>query len=402
MRILAVTLRYPPYTAGGYELLTEDAVEGLRARGHEVFVLCGRGRDFADDRLLPLLAPDLDSAEDLFAVDRAAPPLERLRLHYFRGANFRATRRALRERRPELVLYFNLGLVSLAPLFAARLAGVPRLGYICDPWVENHWLREMAGRPEKAGRRPLFRLAWRALRRLAGMPPMLAASEWLRQRLLADGWRPGEVRVLATGLSPVMDRLAREAVPAPRERGARLRLLCTSMWWGGKGQHVLVEALGRAVAEGLDAELTLAGREPAGTEYQAHLRHLASEGRVLDRVHFAGMLSPAELSATIAQHHVFVLPSIWGEPFGLATIEAMAHGICVVVSDSGASPELVGDAGVVVRTEDVEALTRALLELGGDEPRRRALGARARERALSTFGRDVFLRQLEAEAEALA
>lgn len=395
-----MTLRYPPYTAGGYELLTQDAVEGLRARGHEVAVLCAQGKDFTADGLFPVLEPELDTHVDLFAFDRAAAPLERLALHYFRRANFRATRKVLREYRPELVLYFNLGLVSLAPLVAARLAGVPRLGYICDPWVENHWLREMAKRPEKAGRRPFFRLAWRALRRVAGLPPMLAASEWLLRRIVRDGWAAHDVQVLPTGLSPVMDQLARNAKPLARPKSERLRLICTSMLWGGKGQHVLVQALGRAVAEGLDAELTLAGREPAGQEYLHHLLHLAAEARISDRVHFSGMLSPQDLSAELASHHVFVLPSIWGEPFGLATIEAMAHGICVVVSDSGASPELVGSAGIVVPTEDVEALARTLLELGGDEERRVELGARARERALATYGRDVFLERLEAAAEA--
>jgi len=206
--------------------------------------------------------------------------------------------------------------------------------------------------------------------------------------------------VLPTGLSPVMDQLARNARPLARAQGGRLRLICTSMLWGGKGQHVLVQALGRAVAEGLDAELTLAGREPAGDEYRHHLQHLAAEARVSDRLHFCGMLPPEDLSAELARHHVFVLPSIWGEPFGLATIEAMAHGICVVVSDSGASPELVGSAGVVVPTEDVDALARTLLELGGDEERRVRLGALARERALATFGRDVFLERLEVAAEA--
>ena len=97
---------------------------------------------------------------------------------------------------------------------------------------------------------------------------------------------------------------------------------------------------------------------------------------------------------------MFCLPSIWGEPFGLATIEAMAHGICTVVSDSGASPELVGSAGVVVPTESVEGLAKVLLELGGDEERRLNLAQAARVRALATFGRSVFLDALEAHAEA--
>ena len=43
----------------------------------------------------------------------------------------------------------------------------------------------------------------------------------------------------------------------------------------------------------------------------------------------------------------FCLPSL-GEGFGLPALEAMACGTVVVVSDRGALPEVVGDAGLVV------------------------------------------------------
>lgn len=390
MKIVAMTLRYPPYTVGGYELLTEDAVEGLRARGHEVTVLCGMGKDFPGEDHRPRFSPGLDTDLELYDWDRSLPAAGRFANHFFKWTNYAVARNVLRRIRPDLVIYFNMGLVSLGPLLAARRSGVPSIGYVCDPWVENHLLREMADKPNKRGRRAVLGLVWKALRRLAAMPPIYTASDWLRDRLLADGWAPDEVTVLPTGLSPQMDALAQDAVPAERAPGAPLELICTSMLWGGKGQHVLVEAFGRAVAEGLDARLTLAGKEPQGEEYVKHLQWLASEAGVTDRVDFVGMLSPAELSERLSASHVFCLPSIWGEPFGLATIEAMAHGICTVVSDSGASPGLVADAGVVVETENVADLARVLLELGGDEPRRLALAHAARERALATFGREVF------------
>lgn len=401
LKILAVTLRYPPYTAGGYEMLTRDGVDGLRERGHEVIVLCGGAADLEEGpELLPWLEPKLDSADDLFDLDRKADPRERLRLHFLRHSNLRATRTAIRDHSPDLVLYFNLGLVSLAPLLAARLSLVPSLGYICDPWVENHWLREMADQPDKAGRRPFLRALWKVLRRAAGLPPMLCASDWLRNRLVADGWGEWEVGVLPTGLAPSMDRLAAAGQPRAQVQGRPLRIICTSMLWGGKGQDVLVEAFIAARREGLDAELILAGRESSGGEFLKHLKWLAHEAGVTDLIQYPGMLPQEELSALLFDSDIFVLPSIWGEPFGLATIEAMAHGICPVVSDSGASSELVGEAGIVVPTRGVEELTRVLLELSGDPERRAALGAAARKRAFERFGREVFVERLEDAAHA--
>ena len=39
MKILIITNLYPPYTIGGYELACYDVAEGLRQKGHEVFIL---------------------------------------------------------------------------------------------------------------------------------------------------------------------------------------------------------------------------------------------------------------------------------------------------------------------------------------------------------------------------
>jgi glycosyltransferase involved in cell wall biosynthesis len=49
----------------------------------------------------------------------------------------------------------------------------------------------------------------------------------------------------------------------------------------------------------------------------------------------------------------------WSEGFGIATLEAMACGTPVVVSNRGALPEVVGDAGLVV-DPDPDQIARAL------------------------------------------
>ena len=263
MRILVVTLRYPPYVQGGYELLTRDAVIGLREMGHQVSVLCGKGKALSGQAdTFATLEPAVDGGENLFEVDRHSSPMERVRSHYFRPSNYAATSAAIRSFRPELVLYFNLGLASLAPLVAARMNRIPCLGYLCDRWAENLWLTEVKGNANKRGRLPLLRGIWTGVRAVAGLSPSLCASDWIRRRLIASGVPPRGVEVLPTGLSPQMDSLVRSIQsPRSRKQGERLRVICTSMMWHGKGQHILVEAFGRAVAEGLDAELILAGAD---------------------------------------------------------------------------------------------------------------------------------------------
>ena len=69
------------------------------------------------------------------------------------------------------------------------------------------------------------------------------------------------------------------------------------------------------------------------------------------------------------------------EGFCLPAVEAMAHGVPVVAFAVGALPEIVGDAGLLVREERVASLAGALVRLLSDADLRAELAYRARLRA---------------------
>src|SRR5205823_8232695 len=101
------------------------------------------------------------------------------------------------------------------------------------------------------------------------------------------------------------------------------------------------------------------------------LRALASPN-----VRFTGWLERPELDRLFRQAATYVQPS-HHEGFGLAVAEAMLAGCVPVVTAAGALPEVVGDAGVQVPSDqpaDVADGIRRALEAGPDAP------ARARER----------------------
>ena len=73
------------------------------------------------------------------------------------------------------------------------------------------------------------------------------------------------------------------------------------------------------------------------------------------------------------------------EVFALVLIEALACGRPVLAVAGGGTPELIGEAGVLVPPEDPRAFADQLQALLGDAGRREALGAEARRRAEERF-----------------
>jgi glycosyltransferase involved in cell wall biosynthesis len=119
------------------------------------------------------------------------------------------------------------------------------------------------------------------------------------------------------------------------------------------------------------------------------LRQLAAGLGVGNRVHDVGVVPSLDVPCWSAALDVLVMPSrttaTWKEQFGRAAVEAMACEVPVVVSDSGALPGLVGDAGRVVPEGSVAELGDALATLLRDAGERRRLGRLGRARVEACF-----------------
>jgi glycosyltransferase involved in cell wall biosynthesis len=110
-----------------------------------------------------------------------------------------------------------------------------------------------------------------------------------------------------------------------------------------------------------------------------------------------------DLERLMAASDAFVMPSE-REGLSLAVLEAMGHGLPVVVSDGAGNPEAVGNAGIVAPLGDVPAVADALRRLAGDPAERARLGTAGRERVATKFSveryvgdmRRVFTEALEA------
>ena len=119
------------------------------------------------------------------------------------------------------------------------------------------------------------------------------------------------------------------------------------------------------------------------------LRQLADELGIAGRVHFDGAIPSAQVPGYLRDLDALVLSSRtlpnWKEQFGRVLVEAMACGVPVVGTRSGEIPHVIGDAGLIVPEEDVDALRTGLLQLMQDDGLRREMSRRGRQRVLERF-----------------
>jgi glycosyltransferase involved in cell wall biosynthesis len=255
-------------------------------------------------------------------------------------------------RRPWLALF-------VPPLFAGFVRVARRLDadLLHAHWLPAGWVAERSGKPyvvqvwgtdvELARRAP-----WLARRVLRGARLVIAASNDLAERARALGAR--EVRVIPGGVDVPL-RVGEEAEPAEVLYAGRLS--------PEKGVLELLEA-----ARGMN--LVVAG-----------------DGPLRDRVPMArGFVPHDELQQLYARAAVVACPSR-REGFGVACLEAMAHGCPVVATAVGGLLDLVvdGETGIVVPPRDPAALRSALERLLADPALRRRLGTAGRDRARTHF-----------------
>jgi len=125
-----------------------------------------------------------------------------------------------------------------------------------------------------------------------------------------------------------------------------------------KNLGALKQAIGILAARGLPHTLVIAGGT-AGGESEDYLAEIRSDPPgAPGRVAWPGQLDDVALAELMAGAAACCLPSLF-ESFGLTALESIACGAPTVVSDRGALPEVVGDAGLVT-SPDPESLANAL------------------------------------------
>jgi glycosyltransferase involved in cell wall biosynthesis len=154
-----------------------------------------------------------------------------------------------------------------------------------------------------------------------------------------------------------------------------------------KGVDVLLGAFSRVTRRpgSVAPLLEIVGDGPE----RPRLAELANRLGIEARVRFRDPVPHEDVPHVLAEFDVLVLPArttpTAREQFGRVLIEGMAAGCVVIGTESGAIPEVIEDAGLVVPEEDEEALAAALERVLREPGLASALRSRGRERVRERY-----------------
>jgi len=384
MRVLFTSYRSHPHV-GGQGVYVRELTRALADVGHEVTVISGPPYPELDPRVALEKLPSLDLFEEenpFFAFRprflASWPDMAEWWLHntgafgepYAFGERLKRWLDVHRDRFD--VVHDNQGLFTALPDL-----GLPTIATLHHPITID---LEFALAAEPRWWMRAFVRRWHSFLGTQAdvsrkLPAIITVSEASKRRAVADfGISPDRMKVSPNGID---HDLFHERPHIARDPD--LVLSTVSADTAIKGLVILIEAFAEVVAARPTAKLRIVGDLRDGPAKDAIAR-LA----IADNIVFGGRLERTELADLYAAASVVASPSRF-EGFGFPAAEAMACGAAMCVSDGGALPEVVGDAGLISPVGDAPAMAANILSLLNDPERRAALGLRAAERARTRF-----------------
>lgn len=278
-------------------------------------------------------------------------------------------------------------LVHCGQLFSAGLAGWGCCLLLGTPYVPYVHGADLLAYKDR------FLWGWALRQILRRSQWVIANSVFTGHAVEACGVVPQKILILNPAID--LERFAR--LPAREEERrrhgweGRLVILSVGRLVERKGQDMVIRALPEVAALLPQVRYAIGGSGP----FRMALERLAGELGVAERVEFLGFVPEAELPALYAAADLFAMPSRElpeagdVEGFGIVFIEANAAGLAVLGGRSGGVEDAVVDegTGLLVDPGDPQAVARGLIRLLQDEPLRRRLADRGRERASAEFDR---------------
>jgi glycosyltransferase involved in cell wall biosynthesis len=413
MRILIATDAFPPIS-GGSGWSTYELARGLRAKGHDVFIV----RTYSERDPVP-------ADYDRFTVSgfpAFAPPIPFVR-NYVRNERLydrlgRHLADIIKQKRIDLIHAQHV-LTGPASVSAARRAGIPSVCTVRDYWPVCYWgdvLADPAAGVVCPGcsaaamtrcLRPRAGAAWPVT--LPAIPYMRANLRRKQQWLSAANAVVAVSHHVATSLrerGPHLFRARIETIPngvdvsAVRAEAAateRPMLEGYALFVGklarNKGANALIDVAEQAR---LRMPLVIVGDGPERRSLEQAATAVRRDVRIL------GWRDRREVFQWLRHAALLIFPSVWPEPLSRVLIEASALSVPIAAMNTGGTADIVVDEETGLLSTSASGLAEDVARLISDASLTARLGSAAASRAAAHFDIRIIVDRMEALYEELS
>jgi len=198
---------------------------------------------------------------------------------------------------------------------------------------------------------------------------------------------PEKIAIAPVGVD--VDVMRRETLYTPWPNEGPCRIYCCARLNRVKGHIYLIDAVRLLRGEwNIDAHLVLAGEDEAGGQgYRKDIEAFVVAAGLADHVTFLGAVSEEENRRQYEAAHIYAMASLDEAAGAVAAMEAMAMELPVVMTDSGATRELLDHEvdGLIVPIRNARALAREMHWVLRDPALARRLGQAGREKIVTQF-----------------
>jgi len=215
---------------------------------------------------------------------------------------------------------------------------------------------------------------------------VIANSKFTKKGLVHDfGLQKNKIKVIYPGVDttifrPVTDRVKKAMKRKYGCKGKRL-VFSSGFFIEEKGFQYLLKAASIYEKRHDDIVTLITGQG----SYQREMEKLIRKYK-LKNTRIVGWVLKKDLVKLYASADLFVTPSIWDEPFGMVSVEALASRTPVIATNMGGIPEIVTkDVGDVVESRSAKQIADAVVNRIFDDCWLKKRGKKGRERVVEHF-----------------
>jgi glycosyltransferase involved in cell wall biosynthesis len=382
MKILQLCIRFPP-APGGAENHVYHISRELIKRGHE----------------LQVFTSDLYTEVPFIRMEDPAQSFRGIRVRRFKSYSLKgemhyvfipSMMKALLKQKPDLIHTHSYGYFQTnLGAFTKWMKGLP---FVITPHFHPHWSM-WGGMKRKKLRRIYDRAFSRPVLNAADM--IIGVSGHEMELMKETSFNKRNIRIIPNGID------FKTFEPIPEKETFRKRygisgemILYTGRLASNKGLMHLMDAVPNVISQFKDTTFVFIGEDEG---QRGLLEERAKKLGVHDKVVFTGHIKDEKLfRSAYSACDVFVLPSEY-EAFGIVLLEAMASEKPCVATDVGGVPEVIedGKTGLLVKYGSSDQLAKAIIELLGDEKKRKDMGRMGRQRVKDNFTWPIIVDKLE-------